>query len=685
MTTVLTGLDTTNRVCMTSINGQVYLTNDFNAVKVLNQNSGTDAGIDGPSGALGSPTPAAGNTTNGTHLIRYRYRNSRTGYISNPSDALSYTVSGGNGSLTFDVTTDYTASTDSKVTNIDIEMTAVGDATFYRAQTALNTATAITVSISDDDLTQQENVTAIYGNLQDGELFANDPPPSGSIVVAHRNRLWVMGNEAFLMTATQVTFTQSSTTITYAGGSQEWVGRYIQADGDTVNYAIQSVSSSSLTISAVYAGSSGGKAATVYAANPNLAAYSRLNYPESFGTNLQREFLYGTGDRVRGGYSRRDALYIFGQYSSQRLTFSVNPSATTSNLIPILGNRGVLNQRCLVDADGRLFAWDRLGMYEVSEAPNHISNHIDPTLAEIVDYSESVQFHGIFDPIERVLAWFFVASGETVPKYAAVVDLDTVSDRGDGPRWQFYQFRQGITSSTMVASTDGQVRAWIGDENGYTWAFSTTNTFDGVYPTNPAVLTVAAGATTTVIPVDESLNTTVTMEGAIAYFPTTGEERLISTNTTSSVTLATAVSGAPSDGTELWVGSFPCEYRTKWWAGQGMQNKKKPSFFFLMLYPGTATGKMQVYFYKDFSAQPYTFDGADPSYVGWDGVTFVNGVLTIDLDAGSGDGFVAVNMPADFWRVMQARLVSTKPDGALRVMDMGFAVGKAEEAYDPAE
>lgn len=684
MTTVITGYDTTNRVSMTAINGQVYITNDFNPVKVVNQNNGNNAGIEGPTGAIGSPTAAAGNTTNGTHLIRYRYRNSRTGYISNPSDALSYTVSGGSGSLRFDVTTDYTASTDTKVTNIDIEMTAVNDATFYRAQTALNTATAITVSISDADLTQQDNVTALYGSVQDGELFANEPPPSGSIVVAHRNRLWVFGNEPYLMTATQATFTQSSTAVTFANGTSEWVGRYIQADGDTTNYDITAVSSTAVTISAVYAGSSGAKAATVYAANPNIGSYSRLNFPESFGANLQREFLYGTGDRVRGAFSRRDALYVFGQYSSQRLTFSVDPSAATSNLIPILGNRGVLNQRCLVDADGRLFAWDRLGMYEVSEAPKHISNHIDPTLAEMCDYSESAQFHGIYDPVERCIAWFFVTAGDTVPKYAAVVELDTI-EGGDGPRWQFYQFRQGITSSTMVASTDGQVRAWVGDENGYTWAFSTTNTFDGIYPTNPSALTISSGATTTVIPVTSSLYTTVTMEGAIAYFPATGEERLISTNSTASVSLATALSAAPSAGAEMWVGSFPCEYRTKWWPGQGMQNKKKPSYFYLMLYPGTSTGKMQVYFYKDFSSTPYTFSEADSSYIGWDGVTFVNGVLTVDLDTGSGDGFVAVNMPSDWWRVMQARLVSTKPDGTLRILDMGFRVGRLEEVEDATE
>ncbi len=337
----------------------------------------------------------------------------------------------------------------------------------------------------------------------------------------------------------------------------------------------------------------------------------------------------------------------------------------------------------MVDADGRLFAFDRLGFYEIGEDPKHISNHIDPSMADFVDYSQDAQFHGIFDPVDRVLAWFVVFLGDTVPKYAAVVELDTI-DTQDGPRWQFYQFRQGITASSMVASSDGQVRAWVGDENGYTWAFSTTNTFDGVYPTNPAIVTVTAGATTTILPIDEDLYTTVTLAGAIAYLPSTGEERVISTNAVNSITLATAVAIAPADGDAVWLGSFPVEYRSKWWPGQGMQTKKKPSYFYLMLYPGSADGKFQVYFYKDFSTQPYVWV-PDASYIGWDGVTFVNGVLTVDMDGGSADGFVAINMPSDQWRVMQCRLVSTTPAGTLRILDMGFRVGKFEEHEDAPE
>ncbi len=676
MTTVATGLNTTNRATLCAINGRVYLANDFDTIRVFTQDTGYSAGITGPVAIIGAPTAAAGNVTNGTHLVRYRYRDSRTGYPSNPSPALAVTVSGGNGSLRFDVTSDYVASTDSKVTNIDIEMTPVNDSTFYRAQTALNTATAITVSITDANLSQQVNVDSEYGSAENFNLFQHSVPPTAAVIVGHRNRAITGVHPPYAITGT---FTNASASVTYADGPQAWVGRLVQAAGDTVNYEISTVSSTAITMSAVYAGTTGSKSATVFHKFPNRINYSPINFPEGTLTGTySRDVLIGRGDNLRAMFSQEDALYLLGLYSADRLVFSTDPSALTSNLLPIKGHRGCFNQRCLVAAEGRLFAFDRLGIYEVSSVPKHLSDHIDPALGELCDYTQNVKFHGVYDPVERVMAWFFNIAGETWPTFAAVVDFDTIDS---DPRWQFYEFRQGITSSTIVASSDGQVRGWVGDENGYTWAFSTTNTFDGVYPTNPAVLTAAAGASTTVIPIDETLETTVTAAGAIAYFPSTGEERLVSTNAANSVTLATALSGAPADGTEFWLGSFPCEYRTKWWAGSGMQNKKQPSYFYLMLYPGTSTGKMQVYFYKDFSTQPYTFSEADTdtSYVGWDGVTFVNGVLTIDLDAGSGDGFVAVNMPSDWSRVIQARLVSTKPDGTLRVLDMGFKVGRAGE------
>lgn len=675
MTTLATGLNANSKMTFTAVNGRVYASNNFDPVKVMTADAAYNAGITGPSGALGAATATAGNCTNGNHLIRYRYRDSRTGYVSNPSDALSVTVSGGNGTLTFDVTADYTLSTDSKVDTIDFEMTAVNDSVFYRAKSALNTATAVAVSISDASLVQQVNIDSEYGSAATFDLFSHEPPPAGAVVVAHRNRLFVLGDTPYSITS--ASFTSSSSTVTYSGGSSKWPNRLIQVTADTVNYTISTVASTTMTLTAVYAGTTGVKTAKVYSKFPNRMYYSRLNMPESFYTSFYaRDMLIGRGDRLIAGYSMSEGLFVFGRYSSQVLVFDTDPSALTSNLINIPGNRGVFNQRCLVEAEGRLFAWDRAGVYEVGNRPTIQSFHIDPLLDELVDYSYSAQFHGVYDSVERCLAWFFVASGDTTPKYAIVKELDS-------DRWQVYRYLQAITASCVMASSDGQVRAWLGDENGYTWAFSTQNSFDGVYPSNPSVLTVTT-ATTSSFLVSETLETTVGVAGCMAYLPSTGETRLVTANGDHSISVTPAVASAPAAGDEVWLGSIPFEYRTKWWAGEGMQGKKRPSYFYLMLYPGAATGKLQVYFYKDFSDQPYTWE-PDASYTGSasDGVTYPNNVMTIDLDAGSGDGFIAVNMPSDWSRAIQARLISQKPDGALRIMDMGFKViPKAREEVE---
>ena len=105
MTSLATGLNTANRLCLASLQGKMYATNNFNPVKTWNGLTAAlqDAGITGPSLVIGTPTTGAGGLSNGDHLIRYRYKDTTTGYVSNPSPALTYTVSAGNGILTFGI------------------------------------------------------------------------------------------------------------------------------------------------------------------------------------------------------------------------------------------------------------------------------------------------------------------------------------------------------------------------------------------------------------------------------------------------------------------------------------------------------------------------------------------------------------------------------------------------------
>ena len=77
---------------MTS-NGDVYFNNDFDRQQVVTQsNKVRQAGIRAPTAAPTLDDQSPGNCTPGTHLIRYRYYSSTTGYYSSASEVLTVDV-----------------------------------------------------------------------------------------------------------------------------------------------------------------------------------------------------------------------------------------------------------------------------------------------------------------------------------------------------------------------------------------------------------------------------------------------------------------------------------------------------------------------------------------------------------------------------------------------------------------
>lgn len=668
MSTIASSLNTAIRGCFASMQGQIYYSNNFDAVKVWNGITATmeDSGITGPAAAMAAPSAAAGNCTAGAHRFRYRYRNTRTGYVSNPSLETNVTVSGGNGALTFTTV----ASSDAKVNAIDLEATAVNGGTFYRIATTTNT-TSVIGNLSDANLIQQYNVDANYGTSELLDTYSHEVSPVGAILMPFKGRMFVGGDEAYTITGT---FTNASPTVSGTGYSTKWAGRLVRVSGEAVAYVISTATTTVLTLATNWSGSTGSKTASVFSATPNRVYWSRIGYPESFyAAVFASDRLQNRSDQLTGLYGRKDALYVFGKYSAERWIFNDDPSVAVSQTAVIQGTRGVFNQRCLVEADGKLYAWDRMGMYIVGDVPSPISGPIDDALTEYVDYTLTTKMHGVFDPKDRVLMWFFVSLGDTQPKRAACFEVDT-------GRCFFYRFLQGITASAVVPTSDGQVRALLGDENGYSWFFGIDGSFDGVPPSSSTVLTTTGTPTTTVISVTQTLPTSPSLAGTVVYHPTTGETAVVASNTSSQLTVGAGFTTAPATAISLYIGAIPWEYRTKWWAGTGLETKKAPVYFFVKLYPGSATGKLRVSFYADFSATPTTVT-ATASDLFNDGLTVTTALtyVELDLDAGSNDGFVAVCLGITWSRALQARMTAIRPDGELRILDAGFSLSPRGE------
>lgn len=675
MTTLVSSLSTDVKGQFASMQSRSYFTNDFDAIQVWNPPKATadTAGITGPAAAMGSPSStAAGSCTTGTHLIRYRYKNSKTGYVSNPSDALTYTVTGaGAAQLTFNYGGPVTASADAKVDTIVVEMSPVNSPTYYVAATALNSASSVVVSISDSSLVQQANVSATTGD------YGHEPPAIGAIMVPHRGRMFIFG--ATTRTRTSTTFTNSSTTVTGTNFSTKWAGRLIRAGSSAVAYEIASVTNSTtLVLTTAFAETTTTATASIFSKFPNRGKWSRVLYPEGFkDAEYARDFLQNRADQITAACSYGTDIYVFGSHSSERLTYNLDPAVGDGQVLPIPGDRGCFQQRCLAQADGEWYSWDRQGIYKVTaNGPQHISGNIDITLLETVDYSQSDSFHACFEPIDRVLHFFHVRSGDSSPKYAACYEKDT-------GRWFFHRYLMGITGSGVVASSDGQVRMMIGDENGYTWFAGVSGSFDGVPPTSATVLTTTGTPTTTSIQVTDTLPTgTTTLAGVVVYDPNNGNTAVCSSNTADTLTTS-AFASAPT-GPEVWVGVIPFEVRTKWLTAPTLDNKKRPLYLSLKIIPGSSTGKLRVYYYLDFSTSPYVW--TKPSGVtDPDSVTTVDGQnyaeVTLSTGTSKTDAQVSVPVPGDFWRALQIRFVNERPDGSLRIVSYDLIDGDGKPAY----
>jgi len=182
VTSLATGLTATQRATFASMSSRLYYANGAEARAI---DSGTTAartiGIVAPTvDPTASGTGSGGVVDVGLHLMRYRYYDSTRNRYSNPSDTVSVTTTAGQ-TITFG----YTASGDSTVDKIIVEMTGVGAETYYRATTIANSGSSVSVDISDANLIVQ------IAASRDGEFGHDQPPATYDIICEHRQRLWL--------------------------------------------------------------------------------------------------------------------------------------------------------------------------------------------------------------------------------------------------------------------------------------------------------------------------------------------------------------------------------------------------------------------------------------------------------------------------------------------------------------
>jgi hypothetical protein len=667
MTTLATGLSqsTQHRPNVVVGAGRVYHTNDWDPPKVWNGQWATarDAGITGPATAPTVANVAGGSVTAGLHQVRYRYQDTSSEYVSDPSLAATITAPGGQ-----DLNVTVVASTDTKVDRIIIEMTAVNSTDFYVASEVANTSTTYNVDITDASLVVQQAVGEAWGD------FGHEPPPLTASAVLHRGRMFYFGNYPYTLAVIAVNginVVEAAYLPGWPATTPDWSGRIIRifSDDGTVDevHTIASISDTQfINMDDVFAGASAFYNCQIYRKTPNRIWWSRELYPEGFSILEDfRDMLQGRPDRVVAGASFGGDLWIFGRFSAERLVYDNDPGVLEGQVIPVSGNRGAHNQRCVLEVDGSLYCWDRQGLWLAEgSGSKHISTPIDDYLTTHADYAQGDDFFLAFEPTMRILHAFFTATGDAVPKWAACLEIDTGN-------WYLASFLQGITSATIVPTTAGQVKLMLADANGYMWFAGVAGSYDGRQGSVTNVFSYLSGTSTvTVAPTPAS-----TVAGRMLYRARTGESRLVLTATGAAMTLdSTFSSPSLTVGESLYLAPIPVTWTTKWFTGDSLGQKKKPLYLFIESIPRASQVQIEVNIYTDFSttAETWTAGSLDTFP---DGVSVTAGSQTILATLGP-DGHVAIPMGSDWKRAYQARVRQLAPTGEFEITAIYFGTDK---------
>lgn len=639
------------------------------------------AGIDPPPQTWApTPTTAAGNTTAGSHRLRYRYKDSKTAYVSDPSNEITVTVAAGAEQLTFSIAASGTGnlvrSTDAKVDTLVVEMTTVNggaNGTFYVAAETAQTASSVVVSISDVSLADRPL-------LYPAGRVDNGVPAIGKYALAYLDRLWVYGPQYYddgTLALTNASASVTGTGTAFSCGAptaaeSAFSGYVLQVGSETAQYTATVSSDTALTIRPVYAGSTGsGKAFKLFPAVDRLY-FSQPGYPEQFSP-----FDFVQGARV-GGYTTaavgltgglRQGLLIYSESATELLTWTGNP-ATTGVKQQISTERGALHQRVVVQAEGAVYAMDRRGWHVYTgREPVSFSSKLDDLLDDL-DFTYAHLWHAVYYPRMRAIRWFVTESGDTEPKTYVQFELD-------GGIWSTGELEVGITASALVDVASGR-RVLVGDENGYTW-LDDTGTCDGC-AAGESHLTVGAGATTTSIPVTGATLTTdgTGLAGVMAYWVEGDESKLVSSNTSSVLTTA-AFANAPAEGDTIYLGRVKAKLRTKAFKLPKLENRVSLHSVGVLFEPLSSSRDFQLRRYRDYgNADTWGLAAWAPSNRGFSHPADSGTAFSVDADHTG--GYVEVGMGDSAARAVQVEIEVTEPDTRVAVLGLYLEGQGFEEA-----
>jgi hypothetical protein len=557
-------------------------------------------GMDSPTG---TPTLAAGaaGLPNGTYYYYVSWYNEKTGEYSGLSPiSASFTAT-----LDQVTVTKVSTTTDAQVTHWAVWRNTDGQTdTFYLVgRTAYANAT-FTDNVADDEL--ETNQVMEDRTVLDGKYC---------YVQNYKGRMVAFGSR--VETTGTATATNASGNVTGAGTyfKPSHVGQRIRFGSDTAEYTIATrTSDTAITITPVYAGSTGGgKTFRIYPVRQSDITWSAAGTNEGFAIADSVGVFPNDGDLPTGLHVIGHSLVPFKRTHAYRFSFDggdPSPITGTGSIAQVLSSRGLIRHECCTVVDSIGYCLDSKGIYTFDGAGP--ATPIDAGIrrlfqpddgiasADRVNRAYASTWHSVEEPKTNSIVWFVTCGSETKPKTALVYEIER-------QRWSVWKYPMAITASCLGQDSTGEVRAWVGDENGNLWALSGVRQVEGAATSGQLTGTATAGGASTLTDGGASFQTT---NNGLAGVPVCiiagtgeGQERIIQSNTGTQLTVSSAWSTQPDATSVYLIGYIESKWRYAW--GSFDRNKRGDGRRYAVYYdPTTSERSFFVRVFKDYDSNP---------------------------------------------------------------------------------
>lgn len=554
------------------------------------------------------------------YYFKYVYRRSIHGVIGNDSGASAVMTTGGSSEDGLRITIPANSAVQTGVDQAEIYRTLGGGAAYFYDGRKAYSGSSTTYDSTGAD-------SALGATISTD----NNTPQSRPFIRFFADKFFKWGSITY-STGT-VSVTNGSATVTGSGTTftRGHVGARFNRTGDGSKfYTISAfVSTTEVTLSAVYDGTTGPGADYTISRNPLVLDWSRI---DSSANMLLESFPSSNYDDVQGGQDNEKArglgkttnyLLPFTNYSTYYTApVGANTMTKTKVLYPGVGcvaHRTIANAsetgHCWwLDQNGnvRRSGGTSGGLYNMSL--HFIANILDGTHDGIhndikVDTSKYADFHAVYYGFRGWYMLFITLSGSTYPNACLICDekLNPVGDPNGPSPWMLWTIPNAI-SSGMILDANGILRPYIGDDLGFIWQLDTGTNDYGVSTT---------GKTTTGTPT--SVSSTVLTDTGAAY-PTTGDglkgvrlrtynattfalenDVVIQSNTATALTV-TAWDSTPTTASIYVIGGIVFERYTKVYHEGQPDKVKKTSSMYLTTDKASSSRNLRVSHFENFSA-----------------------------------------------------------------------------------